>query len=102
MGSKAESKVLVAEEGTYQKLFRFFYVLMEGKMGQHMAEEGDMWLEEDHVPLKDGEVITMEEHLDNLLFAGVEEYRKERDLLQLEDVANLCAIRRIRSLLKPR
>ena len=75
------------EEGIHKRLFQYFYFLMEQKMDLHMAEEGNAWVDED------------EEELDKKLFAAVEEYKKTKDLQQLEDIANSCATRRVRGLL---
>lgn len=89
---------------TTHETFRPFFDLMIEEMQRHDPEFGDSWLNQDKVAydVVDDEVmyVSMEEHLDNLLLKATDEYDRTKESSQLEDIANICAMRRLRGIIK--
>lgn len=87
-------------EGTAHKfLFPTFFKLMLNEMDRHHPRNGDDWLDSNFVKTADRDSCAMEEWLDILIKRAAEDYEKTKDPAQLEDIANLCAMRRLRGIL---
>lgn len=79
---------------TTRKDFEPFFKLMIEEMQRHDKEKGDSWKNDQ------AGTITMNEYLDKLLFLTVAEYHDTHRPDQLEDIANICAMRRLRGLMQ--
>ena len=66
-----------------------FFDLMLKEMQRHDSEQGDSWKSNSD---------KMDRRLDRLIRWAVDTYFYRHDPSQLEDIANLCAMRRLRSL----
>jgi transcription elongation factor Elf1 len=84
--------------------FPSFFKLMMDEMDRHQSESGDSWLTEDTVELKAPAAalrhIPMSNHLVNLLDKAFHSYMDHGGPEKLEDIANFCAVIRLRGLLK--
>lgn len=73
---------------TFGDLKPFFDLMLE-EMQRHDLEKGDSWKSNSD---------KMDRNLDNLLRGAVEHYFYRHDPSQLEDIANFCAMLRLRTL----
>ena len=88
-------------EMSHRDLFPYFFKSMKEEMDRNYPEKGgDSWLVQEHVSTGPRSLLSMIEWLDHLLFKAVEEYKETRDLSQLTDIANFCAMRSLRGRLE--
>jgi len=79
-------------------LFRHFFDSMLDEMDRnHEKQHGNSWLVQDSVSTGHRSVTEMDDWLDHLLFKAVDDYKESKDISQLTDIANFCAMRSIRA-----
>jgi len=72
--------------------FPEFFEAMLLEMNRHMISQGDSWWKQDSVQIGDKE-FPMKQILDFKINVAAEDYEKFKNIDQLIDVANLCAMR---------
>lgn len=93
-----ESPRQYKETKMHSYLFRFFFASMLEEMERsHEKQNGNSWLVQDSVSTGHRSVTEMEDWLDILLFEAVEKYEKSKDISQLTDIANFCAMRSLKA-----
>ena len=99
--SKSSSKKDIS---AHWRHFPSFFRMMLDEMDRHQSESGDSWLVEDTVRLKAPAAairhIPMSNHLVSLLDKAFHSYMDHGGPEKLEDIANFCAMIRLRGLLK--
>lgn len=79
-------------------LFKHFFDSMLEEMDRnHEKQNGNSWLVRNSVSTGHRSVTEMDDWLDCLLFEAVEKYKESKDISQLTDIANFCAMRSIRA-----
>lgn len=88
-------------EMAHRDLFPYFFKAMKDEMDRNYSDKGgDSWLVQDNVSTGSRSLCPMGVWLDSLLGKAVDEYMETKDLSQLTDIANFCAMRSIRGRLE--